>query len=342
MTLTPSLAPRKGTDQALKNASAPPALRPWFLAVALALTGISPAFALWRPDHIVIVIEENHSYDQILGSGRKAAPYINQLAAQGVSFTNAHALHHPSQPNYLELFSGSAQGVTDDRRPRKLPFNTPNLAAELRAGNAVGERFTFTGYSESMPSAFGFDGDAYSPVRSQNQYVRKHNPWVNWQADDAPAENHLPASVNRAFERSFLSVVQNFTQLPTVSIVVPNEVNDMHDGTTGTDPERITTADAWLKDHLDAYIRWAKTHNGLFILTWDEDDPETARTDTTRPVPQQNQIPTIMVGSRVKPGTTDNERITHHNLLRTIEDMYGLAHAGNAAQVLPITSPLMR
>jgi len=80
--LTPSLAPRKGTDQALKNAPAPPTIRPWFLAVALTLTGISPAFAWWRPDRIVIVIEENHSYDQILGSGRKDAPYINQLAAK--------------------------------------------------------------------------------------------------------------------------------------------------------------------------------------------------------------------------------------------------------------------
>jgi phosphatidylinositol-3-phosphatase len=64
--------------------------------------------------------------------------------------------------------------------------------------------------------------------------------------------------------------------------------------------------------------------------------------DAKRPVPQQNQIPTIMVGAKVKPGTTDNERITHHNLLRTIEGMYGLAHAGNAAEVLPITSPFMR
>ena len=44
----------------------------------------------------------------------------------------------------------------------------------------------------------------------------------------------------------------------------------------------------------------------------------------------------------VKPGTTDDERITPHNVLRTIEDMYGLAHAGNAANVLPITSPFMR
>ena len=49
-----------------------------------------------------------------------------------------------------------------------------------------------------------------------------------------------------------------------------------------------------------------------------------------------------MVGSKVKPDTADDERITHHNVLRTIEGMYGLTHAGNAAEVLPITAPFMR
>ena len=35
-----------------------------------------------RPDHVVIVIEENHSYSEIIGSS--AAPYISSLAAQVV------------------------------------------------------------------------------------------------------------------------------------------------------------------------------------------------------------------------------------------------------------------
>ena len=34
-----------------------------------------------RPDHVVIVMEENHGYDQIIGSAD--APYINSLASQG-------------------------------------------------------------------------------------------------------------------------------------------------------------------------------------------------------------------------------------------------------------------
>src|SRR4051794_2024603 len=105
-------------------------LHHWLLAVASVLVGVPASFAqqlLPRPDHVVIVIEENHSYDHILVSpGPAAAPYINQLAAQGASFTNSHGLLHPSQGNYLDLFSGDNQGVTEDGRPSNLPFNTPN------------------------------------------------------------------------------------------------------------------------------------------------------------------------------------------------------------------------
>src|SRR6266446_4669534 len=62
-------------------------------------------------DHVVIVVEENHASGEILGNTQ--APYINGLATTGALFTNSFAVDHPSQPNYLALFSGSTQGSTD-------------------------------------------------------------------------------------------------------------------------------------------------------------------------------------------------------------------------------------
>jgi acid phosphatase len=77
-------------------------------------------------DHVVVVIEENHAYHELIGSAN--APYINQLAKGGVLFSNSHGIGHPSQPNYLALFSGSTQGVTGDEcLEGKTPFKTPNL-----------------------------------------------------------------------------------------------------------------------------------------------------------------------------------------------------------------------
>ena len=63
-----------------------------------------------RYDHVVIVVEENRTVGQIIGDATNA-PYLNSLAAGGVSLGRMFAIQHPSQPNYLQLFSGSDQGV---------------------------------------------------------------------------------------------------------------------------------------------------------------------------------------------------------------------------------------
>src|SRR5260370_13155850 len=64
------------------------------------------------PDHVVIVTESSRAYGDIIGNSN--APYINSLAQAGASFTNAHGISSVGEPNYLGLFSGSTQGVTDD------------------------------------------------------------------------------------------------------------------------------------------------------------------------------------------------------------------------------------
>lgn len=50
-------------------------------------------------DHIVVVVLENHSYQEVIGS--RYAPFINELAEHGISISNAFGEQHPSQPNYL-------------------------------------------------------------------------------------------------------------------------------------------------------------------------------------------------------------------------------------------------
>src|ERR1051326_3784078 len=56
-------------------------------------------------DHVVIVMEENKDYDQIIGNAD--APYINLLAKAGANFTKMYAEEHNSEGNYFWFFSGS-------------------------------------------------------------------------------------------------------------------------------------------------------------------------------------------------------------------------------------------
>ena len=242
------------------------------------------------PAHVVVVIEENHGYSQIIGSSQ--APYINTLATQGAVFIKSYALTHPSQPNYLGLFSGSTQGITDDSCPHA--FSAQSLESEL-----IAARKTFVGYSEGLP-AVG------STVCTSGLYARKHAPWTDFSKDHS-SDN-----------QPFTSFPTSFAKLPTVAWVVPNLDDDMHDGT-------IQQAESWLQTNLMAYVTWAKNNNSLLIVQWDEDQGTTS-----------NHIATIFVGPMVKPGKY-SETINHYNILRTIEDMYGLAHLGSSAGAKPIT-----
>ena len=256
-------------------------------------------------DHVVIVMEENHSLTQIIGN-RTEAPYINQLADGGVSFNGMTGVIHPSHPNYLELFSGSNQGVTDDSSG--YSFSTPNLGAALIASGR-----TFAGFAENLPAI----GDTTTNTSFDGLYVRYHCPWVPWVSTVTP----LPANkLAPTVHRRFADFPANFASLPTVSIVVPNYIHDMHSGSFP-----VKDGDTWLKNNLSTYAEWAKTHNSLLIVTWDEDEFQTA-----------NRIPTIFYGANVRNGFNGGAW-TLHNILRTIEDMYALPHSGRSAFVSPIT-----
>jgi len=246
-----------------------------------------------RPDHVVVVVEENKAYRQIVGSA--AAQYLNRLAHDAAVFTNSFAVTHPSQPNYLALFSGSTHGILNDECP--ISLSGDNLAAQLQR-----KGLSFGIYSESLPST-GYDR-CTSP---DMYYARKHNPAVNWQ------NKNIAPGVNRPFA----SFPSDYAMLPTLSIIVPNLLNDMHDGRTVQ--EQIARGDAWLKSNLDAYVQWARANNSLLIVTWDEDDGS-----------GENRIPTMFIGPMVRPGSYAR-RIDHYSVLRTLEEMYGLLPLGNAA-----------
>ncbi len=269
----------------------------------LSINTIFAEASIPKPANVVVVILENHGYSEIIGPS--AAPFINSLVGGNNTalLSNFYAIEHPSQPNYLDLFSGGNQGVTDDQLPQGIPFATDNLASALIA---AGE--SFATYSEDLPATG-------SLVFTSGDYARRHNPASYWQGN---GKNQVPPECNKPFS----AFPKDFSTLPTVSFVVPNVANDMHDG---ADPERITRGDKWVREKLGAYAQWAASNNGLLIITFDEDDYCCA-----------NQIATLFVGEKVNGGTY-NEPYNLFSLLRTIEDMYGLAHSGAAASASPIS-----
>jgi len=252
--------------------------------LALMLTPVAHAERLPRPDHVVVVIEENRSYSQIMDKLKRDS-YIHTLMKSGMLFTQSYGITHPSQPNYLALFSGSTQGISNNACPNS--FASDNLATRL-----LDAGLSFASFSESLPAV----GDLSC---MSGAYQRKHNPAANWQG------TRLSAALNLRFS----DFPADFASLPTVSLVIPDQSHDMHDGS-------FYAADDWLRTHIAPYVDWAMKHNSLLILTWDEDN-----------FGEGNRIATILVGPMVQQGKSD-QRIDHYNVLRTLLDFYNLPALG--------------
>ena len=258
--------------------------------------------AIPRPDHVVVLLEEDHSYSEILGDVAPVpqvwavspppfvgnAPSLRELAKNGASFTNAFSVGNHNSVDYQAIFSGLIP-----TRGTPAPYSTPNLATELEAAG-----LSFGGYSEGLPR-MGYNGDG------PGDYTRAHNPWVDF--SNVRASDNLP----------FARFPGDYSRLPTVSYVVPDEQHNMHSGT-------VLDGDMWFQGNIARYANWAMSHNSLLIVTWDESHQS------------NDQIPTLFFGPMVKRGLY-SEHMTQANILRTIEDMYGLAPTGRSAQANPIT-----
>lgn len=314
------------------------------LGAALGLAGTTATFA--GPAHIVVVIEENHSVTQVTGSPN--APYENSLISQGLYYSNSHGTDHDSQPNYLELFAGQnlgfhgvtlpgsqhytdwtpascaasqycQDGLNNSDNQNVVPFSGSNLYTSLAAAGK-----TFVGYSESQPydGYLGYAACANgSTANSCREYRQKHNGWVQYLG--------TPGNVTAAQDRTFAEFQgTHFANLPNVSFVVPNQYNDAHDtvtangvpcaqagGATCNDATTIQNADSWLQNNLGAYAAWAKTHNSLLIVTYDENNYDFT---------QNNPITTIVVGDpRDVTRGVDSRYVNHYDLLKYLETING-------------------
>ena len=243
-----------------------------------------PAF-----DHIFVIIMENHSASQIIGSAD--APFISELAAGYGLAANYTAISHPSLPNYLALTGGSTFGLSTDCTD--CFQNAPNIAVDRVAASGRAWR----AYMESMPSP-AFVGDAYP-------YLQKHDPFVyydNIRTDPGQFANVVPYT-QLATDLSALD------STPSYGWITPNMTDDMHDGT-------VAQGDTWLSVAVPALLSSDAftQRRSLLFITWDENDDSPG-----------NEVATLVIARDVPAGFTSQVPYNHYSLLRTIETAWGLA-----------------
>ena len=235
--------------------------------------GIAPtklaAAGIPTPAHVVVVMEENHSYADIIGNTSNA-PYMNSLAGQGALITASFGVTHPSEPNYMALFAGSTVRPDQRQMPGQRGHRRRTSGSELlAAGRHVQGLLRRAAQRPARPRA------------PRVQYARKHSPWINF--SNVPASDSLP----------FSCFPSDYASLPTVSFVIPNLNDDMHDGTINAGRHLAE------QDNLSSYATWAKANNSLLIVTWDEDD-----------YTENNQIPTTLRRRRGQGRPVQRDRST--------------------------------
>ncbi len=134
---------------------------------------------------------------------------------------------------------------------------------------------------------------------------------------------------------------------PAFSFLVPSLCNDGHDApcVTGA-PGGLLQADAFLAQWVPKIMAApAYRDGGLIVVTFDEGSDAAACCGETSglsaahpnvPLPGKTgpgggRIGAVLLSPLIKPGTVSTVPYNHYSLLRTIEDIFGLPHLGDAA-----------
>jgi len=283
------------------------------------------------PDRIVVIVMENHSFDDIIGAtdrsgNRLLTPFITQLAQQNRISTLQFGVAHPSLPNYLSLIAGDYFGVHDDNgscyaphRPKGChSFDKKNLVDSLDAAG-----ISWASYNESMPHD-GYLGQQY-PKKGDGLYRQKHDPFVYFK-DIATSPKRL-ANVKTFVD---LKKTLNNGYLPQFSFIVPNECHDMHGavGFCNFGPEElIKDGDAALQKLVAQIISSGSfTNRSLMFVLWDEGDNNLGCCDGP-PTQSGGHIPLILV-TGVPGFVASSQLYNHYSVLATIEDLWNLPKLG--------------
>ncbi len=272
-------------------------------------------------DRVLIIVLENVDYE-VASKDRNFA----DLAAQGASFTNFHALFHPSYPNYLAMIAGTDFGthgrggyLADNQ------VNFPNDAVHRTiADRLIAAGLDFKQYAEELPNStcpWNFSSQHVSDKRGN--YVRRHVPFLSFRevqqkwcdrvirVDSSKSDNYFVQDARKG--------------LVAYSFYTPNLNHDGHDTSA-------QTAGAWVKKFLNDTFTEKLRQRTLVVVTFDESGGNA-----------DNRIYTLFLGDMVKPANQQDPKAlakfyNHYSVLRTIEDNFGLEPlTANDRNAPPIT-----
>jgi phospholipase C len=218
--------------------------------------------------------------------------YFKYLATQkGSLLSNYYAITHPSQPNYLTQIAGDYFGKNTD--------DNVDIEATTIVDLLERKHISWKSYQEDYP------GNCFTGTHYNRKYYRKHNPFLSF--------NNIRTNGTRCakiVKSEQLAADIASQSLPQYMYYTPNIDNDGHD--TG-----LAYANKYLSTFMPPLLESNFLNRTLIVITFDEDD-----------YTEKNHIYTALVGSMIPSGKTDDNKYTHYDLLRTVEDNWSLGTLG--------------
>ncbi|MFY9912696.1 MAG: alkaline phosphatase family protein [Candidatus Sulfotelmatobacter sp.] len=265
--------------------------------------------------HVFIVLEENHSFSDVVGNTANM-PYLNGLIAANSLATQYYADAHPSLPNYFMLTVGEGTSITGTQGDSWSGVVTDdNVVRALTAANK-----TWKSYAEALPSVGYLGGDT-------GAYVRRHVPVVylsDVQQSSTQAANVVP------FTQLVTDMANN--NLPDYAFITPDVNDDAHNCPIGmstcTSDQMLAAADQWLSTNIAPLLASTAFQNSLLIVVFDESEDS----DTEH---GGGHVPCVLVSPKVKAGYQSTTLYQHESTLRLMMESLGVTDLPGAAANAP-------
>ncbi|PYP90619.1 MAG: hypothetical protein DMG65_10935 [Candidatus Angelobacter sp. Gp1-AA117] len=273
--------------------------------------------------HVVVVIEENHSFSEVQAN----MPWLVGKGNANGFANNYHSDNGGSLLDYLWLASGSCHSAANCTLPagtHDFGCNGNDCASPITDGNIFREMnnhgITWKVYAQSYTAA---GGTVTTPDNHNGtSYYRRHNG-ATWYSDILSNVDNSQANIVD-FSQFATDLANN--ALPHYSIIVPDGAHDAHDCPNGA-AACLQAADSFLNTNLTPML--GKSYfqaggDGLLLVTFDECGGGTNSGCGA-------QVYTAMIGPKVKPGTVSSTSYKHENSLRTMFDALGMINYPGAS-----------
>ncbi len=268
--------------------------------------------------HVIIVMLENRTYGQVVGS--PAARYQTRLARQCGSATGAFAATHGSAANYLAASAG--QYPRRSRHGCDYAACASNEDSIYQQLDAAGR--TWKAYEEAMPSRC--DKSSAWP------YKIGHDPPIFYTAISAVEcrDRVVPVASLTARAGAFYADLER-SALPSVAWVTPSRMDDGE--ARCARPCELRSADTWLRRFVALVAAAPAYRDGsvLVLVSYDEgtgpdnrfgENCASRAADLAGRQPSCH-VPLFVVWQYARPGRNATF-FTGYSITRTVEGLFGL------------------